>query len=78
MDLIKYIKLNKNTLTLVDLRKVFIRLIINYTFKFKNTKVFITLRAYSNNRTSVKANITSSGTTFYLCLYKRIDLKKKY
>jgi hypothetical protein len=56
---------------------VFNRLIINYIFRFKKTKVFIILRACFNNKTSIKANIISSGTNFYLYLYKKNKLKEK-
>jgi hypothetical protein len=57
---------------------VFNRLIVNYTFKFKKIKVFIILRAYFNNKTSVKVNIISSGINFHLYLYKKTNLKKKH
>jgi hypothetical protein len=78
MDLIKYIKLSKDTLILINLRKVFNRLVINYTFKFKKIKVFIILRARSNNKISVKANIISSSINFHPCLYKKINSEKKH
>ena len=77
-DLIKYTKLGKDTLTLVDLRKVFGGLAANYAFRFKKIRVFTTLRARSNNRTSARANTTSSGTNFHLCLYKKTNLEKKH
>jgi hypothetical protein len=78
MDLIKCIKLGKNTLILINLRKVFNGLVINYASKSKKIKVFITLRACSNNRISVKANTISFSINFYLCLYKKTNLKKKH
>jgi hypothetical protein len=57
---------------------MFNRLVINYAFKFKKTKVFITLKAYFNNKINIKTNITNFNITFYLYLYKKTDLKKKY
>jgi hypothetical protein len=63
---------------LVDLGKVFSGLVANYAFRSKKTRVFITLGACSNNGISARANLTSSGNTFYLCLYKKIDLEKKH
>ena len=77
-DLIKYTKLGKDTLTLVDLRKVFNRLVVNYASRFKKIRVFITLRARSNNKTSARANIISSSTNFHLYLYKKTNSKKKH
>jgi uncharacterized protein (UPF0248 family) len=78
MDLIKYIKLSKDTFILINLKKMFNRLVINYAFKFKKIKVFIILRACFNNKTSVRVNIISSSINFHLYLYKKINLKKKY
>ena len=78
MDLIKCIELSKDTLILVDLRKVFNRLTIDYTFRSKKIRVFIILRACSNNKISARANIISFNTNFYLCLYKKTNLKKKH
>jgi hypothetical protein len=57
---------------------VFNKLIINYAFKSKKIKVFIILKAYSNNKTSVKANTMSFNINFYLYLYKKTNLKKKH
>jgi DNA-binding CsgD family transcriptional regulator len=53
-------------------------LTVNYAFKSKKIKVFTTLKAYSNNKTSVRANITSSSINFHLYLYKKTNLKKKH
>ena len=77
-DLIKYTKLGKDTLTLINLRKVFNRLVVNYAFKSKKIKVFIILKAYSNNKTSAKANTISFNTNIYLYLYKKTNSKKKH
>jgi hypothetical protein len=63
---------------LVDLRKVFSGLIANYASRSKKIRVFITLEARSNNRTSARANITSSGINFHLCLYKKTNSEKKH
>jgi hypothetical protein len=68
MDLIKCIKLNKNTLILVDFNKVFNKVIINYTFKFKKTKVFIIFKAYFNNNINVKVN-TMSLILYFIYIY---------
>jgi hypothetical protein len=57
---------------LINFKKIFNRLIINYAFKFKKTKVFIILRAYFNNKASVKANIISYRIIVYI---KGITLK---
>ena len=78
INLIKCIKLGKDTFILIDLKKIFNRLVINYAFKFKKIKVFITLKAYFNNKTSIKVNIINSSINFYLYLYKKTDLKKKH
>jgi hypothetical protein len=77
-DLIKCAELSKDTLTLVDLGKVFGGLAANYASGSKKTRVFITLGARSDNGTSARANPTSSGNTFYSCPYKKIDSEKKH
>jgi hypothetical protein len=53
---------------------MFNRLIINYTFKFKKTKVFIIFKAYFNNKISIKVNILSFKIIY---LYKEKDFNKK-
>ena len=63
---------------LVDLGKVFSRLTANYASRSKKIRVFTTLRACSNNRTSARANTTSSGTNFHPCLCKKTNLEKKH
>jgi hypothetical protein len=78
MDLIKCAKLSKDTLILIDLRKVFSGLVVNYASRSKKIRVFIILGAYSNNRISARANMTSSGTNFHLCLYKKTNSEKKH
>jgi len=63
---------------LINLRKVFNGLIVNYASKSKKIRVFTILRAYSNNKTSARANIISSSTNFHLYLYKKTNSKKKH
>jgi hypothetical protein len=63
---------------LINLGKMFSGLVVNYASKSKKIRVFAMLGAYSNNGTSARANITSSGTNFHLCLYKKTNSKKKH
>jgi aminoglycoside phosphotransferase family enzyme len=60
---------------LINLKKVFSRLIANYAFRTKKTKVFTTLKAYSNNKVSVRANVLSFGIAYP---YKKTDFKRKH
>jgi hypothetical protein len=63
---------------LVDLGKVFNGLAADYASRSKKIGVFATLGARSNNGMSARANMTSSGTNFHLCLCKKINLEKKH
>ena len=57
---------------------MFSGLIADYASKSKKIRVFVILKARSNNKISARANTTSSGTNFYLYLYKKINLEKKH
>jgi hypothetical protein len=57
---------------------VFGGLVADYASGFKKIGVFVMLGACSDNGMSARANMISSGTNFYLCLCKKINLEKKY
>jgi hypothetical protein len=75
MDLIKCAELGKDTLTLVDLGKIFSGLAADYASRPKKTRVFITLGARSNNKASARANTMNYGIA---CPYKRNNFNRKY
>jgi len=77
-DLIKCAELGKDTLTLVDLGKVFGGLAADYASGSKKIGVFTTLGARSDNGTSARPNTTSSGTNFHPCPCKKTNSEKKH
>jgi len=79
MDLVKCAELSRDTTSLDDLKRIFRGLAADNAMSgSKKTRVFATIKARSDIKTSTRSNTKISVNETYLCFYKKTDIEKKH